>query len=53
MLESFLGETDFRNGVTKYLDTHKWGNAKNADLWKALSEVLMKIENESREGYRH
>lgn len=38
MLNSYLGEKDFKAGVTKYLNMHKWGNAKNADLWKALSE---------------
>jgi len=38
MLESYLGQDDFRNGVTLYLNNHKWGNAKNADLWKAMSE---------------
>ena len=39
MLESYLGEKDFRNGVKRYLTKHSWANAKNADLWAALTEV--------------
>lgn len=38
MLESYLGEKDFRNGVKRYLTKHSWANAKNADLWAALTE---------------
>ena len=39
MLESFLGEEDFRAGIRKYTAKHKFSNTTTADLWKALSEA--------------
>jgi aminopeptidase N len=39
MLENFLGEDAFRNGIRKYIATHKLSNATTADLWNALSEA--------------
>lgn len=34
----FLGEESFRNGVSSYLMKHKYANAKQDDLWAALTE---------------
>lgn len=39
MLESYLGEDVFRNGVRIYLDRHKWSNAQAADFWTALDQA--------------
>ncbi|MDQ2919788.1 MAG: M1 family metallopeptidase, partial [Verrucomicrobiota bacterium] len=39
MLESFLGENVFRDGIRKYIARHKYSNATTADLWNALGEV--------------
>ena len=39
MISAFLGEKIFLKGVSNYLKTHKYGNAKTEDLWKAVSEV--------------
>src|SRR5712691_10522920 len=39
MLESFLGEDAFRDGVRRYMAAHKYSNSTTADLWKALSEA--------------
>jgi len=39
MLEGYLGEGTFRDGVRKYLRRHAYGNARAEDLWNALSEV--------------
>jgi aminopeptidase N len=39
MLESFLGENAFRDGVRRYMAAHKYSNSTTADLWKALSET--------------
>jgi aminopeptidase N len=39
MLESFLGEDVFRNGIRRYLAAHKYSNSTTADLWNALSEL--------------
>ena len=37
MLESFLGEDVFREGIRRYIATHKYSNSTTADLWNALS----------------
>jgi aminopeptidase N len=39
MLESFLGEEVFRDGIRKYMAAHKLSNSTTADLWKALAEA--------------
>jgi len=37
MLESFLGEDVFRDGVRRYIAAHQYSNSTTADLWNALS----------------
>ncbi|MEY2488696.1 MAG: hypothetical protein QOC70_638 [Verrucomicrobiota bacterium] len=39
MLESFLGEDIFRDGIRQYMAAHKLSNATTADLWLSLSEA--------------
>jgi len=39
MLEQYLGEEAFRDGVRRYLKTHLGGNTDNDDLWAALEEA--------------
>ena len=39
MLEQFLGEEVFRDGVRLYLSAHLGGNTDNEDLWTALEEA--------------
>jgi len=39
MLESFLGEDVFRDGIRRYMAAHKYSNSTTADLWNALSEA--------------
>jgi aminopeptidase N len=39
MLESFLGENVFRDGIRRYMSAHKYSNSTTADLWNALSDV--------------
>ena len=39
MLERFLGEEPFRNGLRQYLTEHKYGNARTQDLWDALERA--------------
>jgi aminopeptidase N len=36
MLESYLGETAFRDGIRNYMAAHAYGNTTTADLWQAL-----------------
>jgi aminopeptidase N len=39
MLESFLGEDVFREGIRRYMAEHAYSNATTVDLWNALSEA--------------
>ena len=36
MLEQYLGEDAFRDGIRRYLQTHQFGNTETGDLWDAL-----------------
>ena len=39
MLEQYMGEEAFRDGVRHYLNTHQYGNTETNDLWDAIEEV--------------
>ena len=39
MLEQYLSETTFRDGIRHYLRQHSYANAVTTDLWDALEEV--------------
>jgi aminopeptidase N len=39
MIEGWLGEDQFREGLRRYVKKHEWGNATAADLYAALSEA--------------
>jgi len=36
MLENYLGEDAFRDGIRNYMAAHAYGNTTTADLWQAL-----------------
>lgn len=38
MLEGYLGEEVFREGLSGYLKRHSYGNARTQDLWNALGK---------------
>ena len=40
MLEQYLGEAEFRRGVSHYLSTHEYGNTETGDLWDAIEEAV-------------
>ena len=42
MLESYLGENDFRAGIRDYIQAHKYSNSTTADLWNALGAASKK-----------
>jgi aminopeptidase N len=42
MLESFLGEEVFRDGIRLYMAEHKLSNTTTVDLWNALSTASKK-----------
>eukprot|EP00095_Tigriopus_kingsejongensis_P000725 snap_masked-scaffold338_size202645-processed-gene-1.10 protein:Tk00725 transcript:snap_masked-scaffold338_size202645-processed-gene-1.10-mRNA-1 annotation:"endoplasmic reticulum aminopeptidase 1" len=39
MLEDTVGEKTIRDGLTHYLQRHKYGNAETDDLWHAISQA--------------
>jgi aminopeptidase N len=51
MLESFLGENIFRDGIRRYVAAHKYSNSTTADLWKALSDASAKPVEEIAAGW--
>jgi aminopeptidase N len=51
MLESFLGEDVFRDGIRRYIAAHKYSNTTTADLWNALSDVSSKSIGEIAAGW--
>ena len=38
MLEQYLGEQSFHDGVMKYLKLHKYSNTNTKDLWESLEK---------------
>ncbi len=42
MLETWLGEEPFRDGLRIYMKRHAYSNATTADLWAALSQASRK-----------
>ena len=51
MLESFLGEGVFRDGIRAYIAAHKYSNTTTADLWNALSDASNKSVGEIAAGW--
>jgi aminopeptidase N len=51
MLESFLGEDVFRDGIRRYIAAHKYSNTTTADLWNALSDASNKPVGEIAAGW--
>ncbi len=39
MLEQYLGEEEFKDGIAYYLNKHKYGNTETNDLWDAIEHV--------------
>src|SRR5438552_4398045 len=51
MLENFLGEDVFRDGIRRYIAAHKYSNTITADLWNALSDASNKSVGEIAAGW--
>jgi len=51
MLESWLGEAPFREGIRKYMQRHAYGSTTTADLWRALEESSGKKVSEMTRGW--
>ena len=51
MLESFLGQAVFRDGIRRYIAAHKYSNTTTADLWNALSKASNKSVAEIAAGW--
>ena len=39
MVEEWIGQDTFQQGMRQYMNKYRWGNAEAADLWNTLSEV--------------
>ena len=39
MLETYVGEDKFRNGLRKYMQLYKYSNAEGNDLWECVQEA--------------
>jgi aminopeptidase N len=39
MLESYLGEENFRKGIRSYMQKHQYSNTTTVDLWNALEKA--------------
>jgi len=39
MIEAYIGEEAFRNGIRRYLSAHAYSNASGSDFWSALEEA--------------
>ena len=42
MLENYLGESAFRDGIRRYMAAHAYGNTTTTDLWQALESAAGK-----------
>ena len=42
MVETYLGEAKFRDGIRRYMAAHKYSNTTTADLWKSLTDASHK-----------
>jgi aminopeptidase N len=51
MLETYLGEGAFREGMRQYMKTHAYSNATTADLWAALQAASGKPVAEIAAGF--
>ncbi len=51
MLESWLGEEKFRDGMRLYMKRHAYGNTTTANLWTALAEASGKPVQEMAAGW--
>jgi puromycin-sensitive aminopeptidase len=51
MVEHYLGEQRFREGLNQYLSKHAYGNATTMDLWSSLEKVSGKPIKKMMEGY--
>jgi puromycin-sensitive aminopeptidase len=39
MLEQYLGEERFREGIRRYMEAHSYGNTSTTDLWDAIESA--------------
>jgi len=51
MLESWLGEESFRDGIRAYIHAHAYSNTTTADLWEALGKTSGKPVREFAAGW--
>lgn len=43
MMNMFLGEETFKQGIRNYINVHKFSNAEQDDLWSSLTEEAHRV----------
>jgi puromycin-sensitive aminopeptidase len=51
MLEQYLGEERFRDGVRHYLSAHSFANAETTDLWDSIEHISGEPIRETMDGW--
>jgi puromycin-sensitive aminopeptidase len=51
MLERYVSEDVFRDGVQQYIKAHQYGNATTMDLWESIGHAANKDINEMMHGW--
>jgi len=51
MLERYVGEDVFREGVQQYIKAHQFANATTTDLWESIGHAANKDINEMMHGW--
>jgi puromycin-sensitive aminopeptidase len=51
MLEQYLGEERFRDGVRHYLSAHSFSNAETTDLWDSIEHISGEPIRETMDGW--
>ena len=47
MIQHILGEKEFRKRISNYIESHKYSNAKQDDLWRCLGNVTIQKKKTS------
>jgi aminopeptidase N len=53
MIESYVGEDNFRAGVRQYMQAHQYGNARTVDLWDAIERASSRPMRQIADDFTH
>lgn len=49
MMNTFLGEETFKQGIRNYINKHKYSNAEQDDLWRSLTDEAHREDTLSKD----